>query len=79
MYPYEVHFRSFKRQCRSLIPVKAMDYKGFQKKKALPPCVCAYLRPIPIKKVSEDLSRDDLGLSGLTSLKCVRKSLIKSS
>lgn len=28
-----------------------------------------FFRPIPIRKVSDDLSREDLGLSGLTTLK----------
>lgn len=42
-------------------------------------CWRAYFSPMPIRKVSEDLSREDFGLSGLTVLKWVRNSLTSSS
>ena len=53
--------------------------RAFGPQKCCQSAVLRYFSPTPTKNVSDDLSREDFGLSGLTNLKCCRKSLIKSS
>ena len=79
-HPYVVHFRTFKLRVSAFIPAKPMGFKGYRRKKpvGMLPLVL-YFSPIPIKNVSDDLSREDLGLSVLTVLKWLRNSLTRSS
>lgn len=75
-FPDVAHFRSFKRERRDPIPGKTTGFKVFLRQQGGLP---SYFRPIPIRKVSADLSREDLGFRGLTTLKCSRNSLTSSS